>query len=123
MPSIDLSYVKELSPIDVEHRRYSTLDLIKVDTFTLVASSNTWDSKFGEACQLIHPKPVRMVLVAASREFHFACGDAGRRYELESGLAAGGALLVRPDQHLLVCFDRRGTAHDIANSIVRYLCW
>ncbi|KAF4873450.1 4-methyl-5-nitrocatechol 5-monooxygenase [Colletotrichum siamense] len=34
MPSIDLSYVKELSPIDVEHRRYSTLDLIKVDTFT-----------------------------------------------------------------------------------------
>lgn len=91
LPPVDVSYVDELSPEAVAVRQYSTLDLIPAAEFVLIGDISVPGVKTyrpGYDFELI--------------------GEAGARWLEESGLKDGGALLIRPDQHILERFDHAG---------------
>ncbi|KIW23324.1 uncharacterized protein PV07_11532 [Cladophialophora immunda] len=82
---VDVSYVDEFSPADLESHRYSTLDLCDLDKFTLVGRLDVPGVK---TCRL-------------GRDFE-VIGEAGQKWLAAAGLDVGGGLLVRPDQHILM---------------------
>lgn len=72
--------------------RRSTLDLLALDGFSLVthAPGDSWL----KACAAASPVPVRHVAIDP------ASLEDPTRWQSESGIGAGGAMLVRPDQHV-----------------------
>ena len=88
LPPVDVSYVNELSAEAIASRQYSTLDLIPPTQFVLI----------GE----LEVPGVRTCRPGYDFEL---LGESGVRWLEQSGLNDGGALLVRPDQHILERFD------------------
>ncbi|KAJ3533534.1 hypothetical protein NM208_g7942 [Fusarium decemcellulare] len=122
LPPINVSYVKEFSRADVDRRKFSTLDLVKFDAFTLIVSSDDgWMSRYREMRQLVDFSGSKTQLWSATQDFQFVDEDQGNKFQLDSGLSQGGLLLVRPDQHILGCLDQRSTAEDIASLILGHL--
>lgn len=106
MPSIDVSYVKELVPIDIERHRYSILDLVKVDTFTLVVLVvDTGASKFEQVRQLVDFSFAKLQLCSASLDSGFA-----PRQRLACAVRSAPASMFRSG----------ATPQDIASSILGY---
>ncbi len=78
--------------IEREGERRSTLDLLALDAFTLI--SMTPDETWQAAVSQISTVPIRLVVLDGGSM------EDERRWLEESGIEKGGALLVRPDQHV-----------------------
>ncbi|KAF2150954.1 3-propionate hydroxylase [Myriangium duriaei CBS 260.36] len=109
---VDLSYVEELSESDRCGRRYSTLDLCRFDTFTLLVGPSASAHLHEEVHALLGQKKVPLSVVQIGKDFEFENGSDA--WLQNTGLAAGGAVLVRPDQHILRLFDTTYGAQDVA---------
>jgi len=95
--------------------RTSTLDLLALDAFTLVLSSpnEAWEA----AVAGISAVPIRSAVIGRS-----SLEDEARWLE-EAGIGLGGALLVRPDQHVAwrsasLPSDASGALRDAISQIV-----
>lgn len=115
---VDLSYVHEFTADDRKRRQYSTLDLCAYDSFTLLLpsrkSSDRDFSVFLERCQYrnISVNVFRMTddFVTESKE-----------WTISSGLSGQGALLVRPDQHILLSVDATTTDDECWMALISFL--
>jgi hypothetical protein len=117
MPPEDVSYVSEFSPEEIEDRQYSTLDLCDFNAFTLLADSREeWIDRFNTARDSIRQKPFEFKLFAIGSDFSFVDSRHDALFSIEGGLGHGGALLIRPDQHILTRLeptDSPGRIRDI----------
>lgn len=123
LPPIDVSYVKEFSPADVEARQYSTLDLCAFDSFTLLVGGggSAWAERFAAAREAVGGSVIKMCLRVAGEDFDFVDPKYAELFAAEAGLDAGGGLLVRPDQHLLRVVSSGDEGEDIAGAVLGYL--
>ncbi|KAF6834903.1 2,4-dichlorophenol 6-monooxygenase [Colletotrichum musicola] len=119
---IDVSYVKELSDEAVDARRFSILDLAVPGAFSLIAGSRAlWTQRFDEfEVKMARKIGARVHLWAAGEDFEFV-GEGHRMFDKQARFSHGGALLVRPDQHLLGCVGPETSAEDLALLVARHL--
>lgn len=124
IPPVDVSYVKEFSQDEIRARKYSTLDPVRFDAFTLIVSSReAWSSRFQELDEAIRSKnsKVKLQLWAVDTDFEFVDVKGQELFEKGAGLSEGGALLVRPDQHLLACPAPDASAGDLETLVLEHL--
>ncbi|KAL5046450.1 hypothetical protein BDW71DRAFT_207519 [Aspergillus fruticulosus] len=130
LPPIDSSYVSELSQKQVERKQYSTLDLCPFDGFTIFVDS-TWVEKWnGYICEtrkfLPAPTSGMIKITTAALHVHFELqpGEQGLEWVKLMRLMEGQATLIRPDQHILACFDSTtATAAVLLDSLRSHLAW
>ncbi|OCT49141.1 3-(3-hydroxy-phenyl)propionate hydroxylase [Cladophialophora carrionii] len=101
---VDVSYVEEFSPEDVELRQYSTLDLCDLDKFTLIGELEVAGVK---TC-------------VPGKDFDVV-GEAGQQWLKGAGLQDGGGLLVRPDQHILMLLDADTKVEEVESCLKQHL--
>jgi hypothetical protein len=133
LPAIDNSYVEELSSSAVEQKRFSTLDLCAFDAFTLLFSSESaahWNGVLEgvrEGLGLAGPKGA-----AAAKKLNINTAVLGTDFELVKGkradewvvglqLGHGGAVLVRPDQHILGCYGGGVGTEEVLKGVKEHL--
>ncbi|OHF02124.1 FAD binding domain-containing protein [Colletotrichum orchidophilum] len=120
---IDTSYVKELSDEQVAAQQFSTLDLVNAGTFALITPCRAaWSHRF-EDCKAVLGQRLnsRLRLWGADSDFQFSSNSHRRLYDTQGGFSKGGAILVRPDQHILGCISPEASADDLVTLIANHL--
>ncbi|KAL2860078.1 FAD binding domain-containing protein [Aspergillus pseudodeflectus] len=130
LPAIDSSYVSELAVNGVERKRYSTLDLCPVDTFILVvhtATADQWRTYVLEALRTLPPdarSTPKVKTVVMGKQFVLEPSEHSTAWINLMGLNSGQATLVRPDQHILACFDTANVqSSDLRKALGDHLGW
>lgn len=102
-PATDLDYVSELTHEERSARQYSSLDLCAFDAFTFITSSSTaTKAVVEEAAASFRKAHIPVNVVVYGEHFKVSGGETAARSWVDSlGLAESGAVLVRPDQHIL----------------------
>lgn len=119
---VDVSYVNELSKEDVRARQFSTLDLCHFDRFTLLAPSReAWSARYEDARTKLKARGSDLGLWAAGSDFSFVYKSQLDLFDRGVGWLGGGALLVRPDQHVLGILDSETTADEVVSLIRSHL--
>jgi hypothetical protein len=104
---VDVSYVDEYQQLDIEKRKYSTLDLIKPDSFTILSAKRPeWDEVLATLKRVPGLKNVPLQIAGLGSDFELADTPSGHSWLRDSRLESGRTLLVRPDQHILEAFDK-----------------
>lgn len=117
----DVSYVKEFNLSDIAARQYSTLDLVKPRSFTLIAEKGAgWEKKVEATQQAMPGKSVLVHLNIVDVDFDFVFPEQKALFT-EAALAAGGALLIRPDQHIVGILPSNVTADEAKSAILAEL--
>ncbi|KAF9870471.1 2, 4-dichlorophenol 6-monooxygenase [Colletotrichum karsti] len=120
---IDTSYVKELSKDQVLARQFSMLDLVVPGGFSLIVECrDLWIQRFKEFEEALSGRiGRRLYFWAEGTDFEFSNECHRRLFHKQGRLAQGGALLVRPDQHLLGCLGPEASAHDLISLVMNHL--
>lgn len=122
-----LSYVPELSPAQIANYRYSTLDLCAFDSFTLISSNDASATTRAEEIQRLlmrdevlgpHQRGTGSPLLSVhsltiEQDFRVLESENGNEWLGHTRLLAGGGVLVRPDQHVLLMLDGGTTAEEV----------
>lgn len=146
----DLSYVFELSIDAVNARRWSTLDLCRFDSMTLIqADTPAAKQRAAELTELVasdhrlrrpsNPAvmtsqpliPAEQTMAQSSIlrvvthgvDFQVIPGSAGETFVNRARLTSslGGGVLVRPDQHIVLMVGKETAAQEIFNAIRMHL--
>ena len=127
LPAVDSSYVPELSPDEVQAKRFSTLDLCPFDAFILIADSTSvshWGGRLREVQEQLPPfASLKIRRVIEGQDFETQPGVHSQNWIEIMGLRKGQATLVRPDQHILACFGHETGSSDIAKVLKEHLAW
>ncbi|KAH8668666.1 FAD binding domain-containing protein [Xylariales sp. PMI_506] len=119
---IDVSYIEEFSPSEIADRQYSTLDLCAIDGFTLIVPSlELWEDKFRELKPALAKYSVDVRLWAAGYDFNFVDKKHSQIFDEAAGFSSGGALLVRPDQHILGCLGQDASSSALESLVLKHL--
>jgi len=119
---VDVSYVSELTPEEVDARQYSVLDLCAIDSFTLIiGSQNAWMDKFREIRKALMQRNININMFAADQDFEFANEPHRKLYIDGADFANGGGLLLRPDQHILTRLTPEVSASQVQSDIFLHL--
>ncbi|KAI6780267.1 FAD binding domain-containing protein [Emericellopsis cladophorae] len=122
LPPVDVSYVSEFTKDDIAARKYSTLDLVDMDNFTLIVSSKAaWAERFQQLQDALDEINGQLQLRAMDADFEFVDAKQLELFEEGAHFSEGGALLVRPDQHLLGCPGPQTSARDLESLIRSHL--
>ncbi|KAF2664156.1 FAD binding domain-containing protein [Microthyrium microscopicum] len=114
---VDVSYVDEFSEPDIQSRKFSTLDLLALDSFTMIAGPGIdWKRKI-RALHRVLPKVAPKVRIFCLDEDFELSTSSDVQWARESGLRDGRAYLIRPDQHILACFDQSTTEVGISKAL------
>lgn len=127
LPAINSSYVAELSSEEVQAKQFSTLDLCPFDTFTLIADESSaphWE-KHVQHLQLsrLLSSSLKIQVVVEGRDFVIQPGVNGEKWIELMGLRKGQATLIRPDQHIMACFDLEEGVSHIFQALSEYFDW
>jgi len=117
IPPTDLSHVHELSDNEKAMRQYSTLDLCWYDVFTLIVNASEGQEERAREIQKlansINGKGPGLALrtVTLGADFSIVFEQQGREWLSKFRLGCGqrGAVLVRPDQHILFVLTKSTT--------------
>lgn len=128
LPAIDSSYVEELSPELIAQKQFSTLDLCRFDSFTVLVDEKHADkirTIVGKALDQIPTNissilPIRIVVQGVN--FLLEQGYEKKWSDL-TGLNDGQAVLVRPDQHVLAVFGPEVEPRDVVEALNGHLKW
>ncbi|TPX10374.1 uncharacterized protein E0L32_008779 [Thyridium curvatum] len=121
-PAVDVSYVKEFSVKDIEARQYSTLDLIELNSFTLIVPSRAKWLRCHEMLErAFNGSGVRVHLWSADQDFEFTMQAHRELFERDAGFSKGDALLIRPDQHIAAHFTPDPTFNDVLSAISGFI--
>ncbi|KAF2424438.1 hypothetical protein EJ08DRAFT_639399 [Tothia fuscella] len=119
---VDVSYVWDFSFSEQEARRFSTLDLVPRDGFALfVTKEGGWHRRFERIKQRLFLRNIKIELFVVGEHFEFAIPVDGEKWAERAGLAEGGGLLIRPDQHILMRFKVDAGGVEVVNSVLEHL--
>ena len=129
-PPTDLHHVDEFSEDDRRSRQYSTLDLCRFDSFTLIVNSSTFQSeRASRLAELLKQgrrgkETVPLHVVVLGLDFECVFEEQAAEWLEAFGLRAGdGGVLVRPDQHILSVLNRDKTAQQLALDLNEAVGW
>ncbi|KAJ5281401.1 hypothetical protein N7478_006773 [Penicillium angulare] len=126
LPPIDSSYVHELSQEEVSKKKYSTLDLCPLNTFTLFVddrNASIFSNMVKDALDLVTRNtqfvlPLKTVIHGV--DFRLQPGAEGESWMNLMGLK-DRAVLVRPDQHILTCVAPQDKADELVHALKEHL--
>ena len=119
-PAVDLRYVSEMKEDDRKQRRYSVLDLCSCRAFTLISPKGTsFIENTATAVDLLGEPQVPVNALTYDEDFSITVGKDD--WLQATGLRSGGAVLVRPDQHILALVQAETDAVGIANMLTTHL--
>jgi hypothetical protein len=120
-PEVDVSYVSEFSASDIVQRRYSTLDLCAVDSFTfIIAKSNsTWRERIEQVESQL--SACKFNTYELGSNFDVVPSPHGEKWVNDAALRSGGGLLVRPDQHILLPLKSDTSVEEIVGALRAHL--
>jgi hypothetical protein len=122
VPPLNVSYVKEFTPSEVAVRQYSTLDLCSTDAFTLlVPTSEPWTQRFEELQTELARFNVKVQLWIDGEDFEFNDANQKALFQKDGGFGDGGALLVRPDQHIVGRLGHDATLEELKSLVLGHL--
>jgi len=117
----DVSYIEELSVEEVERKKFSTLDVCSKSAFTLITSKDTvWHHRFDQLSGACHSS-LPLKLVVEGQDFDFIDVEAQTKWCQGFGLHRDGAVLVRPDQHILAVLQADHNVEDVVNILHDFL--
>lgn len=117
----DVSYVREFSLSEIAARRYSTLDLVKQQSFALIAAlGGKWKEKVETIREDLPSDRILVRLYTVGVDFKFIYPEQEALFSA-NGLSAGGALLVRPDQHIVGSLSVSSAAGNAKTLILKEL--
>ncbi|KAJ5889778.1 FAD binding domain-containing protein [Penicillium tannophilum] len=127
-PAIDNSYVHELTKDEISAKQYSTLDLCRLDKFTLIVDESNAshfksmvDEAFASLPEDIHKVlPLQMVVLGV--DFDLQAGPESQSWINLMGLKEQG-VLIRPDQHILSCIASKAGSGDLVQALEEHLGW
>ncbi|KAK4504732.1 hypothetical protein PRZ48_002694 [Zasmidium cellare] len=115
LPPIDLSYIHGLEVAYQKARHYSNLDLCEPEAFTIIALDKTTANHAYQAAQGLNTYGLRLKVHRPYVDFKYtAIGNTSSREQGEHM-----SLLIRPDQHILVCTESFDGPEHIMDSILR----
>ncbi|EMC96067.1 hypothetical protein BAUCODRAFT_148901 [Baudoinia panamericana UAMH 10762] len=121
-PPANLAYIEEL---DADRRRgmqYSSLDLCAYDAFTIIASSSDdCRAAIRSAVQQLRARNVPVRAIWYDEDFTVVPGTHGQIWLATLQLSSGGAVIVRPDQHILSLLQPISSAQDIVEDILSHV--
>ncbi|CZR66563.1 uncharacterized protein PAC_16464 [Phialocephala subalpina] len=128
---VDLQHIYEFSSTEKQLRQYSTLDLCRRDSFTLVVNSSTARSErvskllelLGSDRQGKTAVPVRVAILGV--DFDIVFKDQATEWIERFGLGEGqsGGVLVRPDQHIVSVLNDNVSAQQLVSEIYQAAEW
>jgi hypothetical protein len=128
LPAIDNSYVQEFAKEEISAKQYSTLDLCRLDTFTLIVDKSNathFQSIIKEALETL-PEDIRKVLplqmVVLGIDFDLQAGPENQKWMDLMGIK-DQAILVRPDQHILSCIASKAGSGTLVQALQEHLGW
>jgi hypothetical protein len=128
LSAIDSSYVRELSIEQISRKRFSTLDLCRLDSFTLLVDEGN-AAHFKSSVKLLFeilPAHVASVLslqvVVYGVDFALQPGLENAQWLDLMGLS-GHAVLVRPDQHIMTCLPTNSGPEGLLKLLKIHLSW
>jgi hypothetical protein len=130
IPPVDLQHVYEFSSAEKEVRQYSTLDLCRFDSFTLIINPSTFRSeKILKWLELLNNKqgkavvPLRVAILGV--DFDIVFKDQAKEWLDEFGLGDGkcGGVLVRPDQHIVLVLEENVSVQQLDSAIYEAAGW
>lgn len=128
IPPTDLSHVHELSVEDQSLRQFSTLDLCRLDQFTLIVNSTPGQTERAKEIENLVKSskvstPPRLRIVTLGEDFEIIFKEKAEewldRFQLGSGQFGG--VLLRPDQHILFLLTSQTTAQEAANAVREHI--
>ncbi|CAI7595600.1 unnamed protein product [Penicillium pancosmium] len=128
LPAIDSSYVRELSIELISQKRFSTLDLCRLDSFTLLVYERNAAHLKSSVKRLFEILPAHLASVLSLRvvvygvDFALQPGLENAQWADLMGLS-GHAVLVRPDQHILACLPKSSGPEELLESLQTHLSW
>ncbi|KAJ5570413.1 uncharacterized protein N7459_009843 [Penicillium hispanicum] len=128
LPAIDSSYVQELSEELISQKQFSTLDLCRFDTFTLIVDEDhashfrlTIEEMF--TCLPEHvAKILPLRIVVHGTDFVLQPGSENQRWVHLINLKKQ-AILIRPDQHIQISFSCNAGPEIVLQSLKEHLMW
>ncbi|KAJ5763373.1 FAD binding domain-containing protein [Penicillium manginii] len=128
LPAINSSYVRELSIEQISQKRFSTLDLCRLDAFTLLVDEGNAAHFKSSVQKLFENLPKHVAKVLSLRlavygvDFALQPGVENAQWFDLMGLK-GHAVLVRPDQHILTCLPTDSGPEELLQSLKNHLSW
>jgi hypothetical protein len=120
--AVDVSYVSEFSEAEVKERKYSTLDVLGLDGFTVVTTQKqAWIQKLEAVQRNPKLKKVRIQVVSLNDDFELENTASGKTFLEKSDIQKGRSYLVRPDQHILEVLESDTTAADVVKVLAAHL--
>lgn len=123
--------MEELSSADRQLREYSTLDLCRFDSFTLIINSSHFQSERASKLEDLLKEetgsgasiPVNFAVLGVDFEIVFE--DQAREWLERFGLNPdqSGGVLIRPDQHILHVLDGNVSAQELATVLRSAAGW
>lgn len=98
---VDFDYIRnELPQNKLSVWRYSTLDLVPAGTYVLFCSMSDNKGRWARLEESMKEKAMALRLLVVGEDFGWVDEEAGRAWREAYGIHLGGAVLVRPDQHV-----------------------
>lgn len=126
--AIDSSYVRELSIEQISQKRFSTLDLCRLGSFTLLVDEGNAAYFKSSVKRLFEILPAHVASALSLRvvvygvDFTLQPGLENAQWLNLMGLN-GRAVLVRPDQHILSCLPTDSGPEKLLQSLKIHLSW
>lgn len=115
---IDTSYVREFTGDEIAARQWSTLDLLAQGSYTVLAGQmEAWEDRYGQLQEVLKPWNLSLKMWAAYCDFEFTDSKQSKLFHDNVDFGSGGAILVRPDQHILGCLSETSTIQDMLSLI------
>jgi hypothetical protein len=98
------------------------LDICAYNCFTLlIGSSQAWGEKSKALQERLKGSRIQLHTFALGRDFQIANEKHKALFLEQGGFAAGGGLLVRPDQHILSVISSTTSAKDLDDALRTHL--
>jgi hypothetical protein len=128
VPALDNTYVSELSAASLSQKQYSTLDLCAPGAFTLICADASHAHHWGPLVAEVHsllPAKARQSLkintAVLGHDFELVKGARRNEWVMGLQLEHGGAVVVRPDQHILNCYGKDTGAREVLQGLMSHL--
>lgn len=119
---IDTSYVKEWEGDEVSARTASTLDLCPLNAFSLITSADTDSPALFQALKvLLAERGIAICFWTEGNDFEFVYQQQKSLFGTRGNLDSAGAILVRPDQHILGTYATCVSSAEVESDLLAHL--